>query len=150
MYLMLTSKARVVVQAVTDVTLIFSISSFLVLKDCLYVPKSRTNLIYISSLYKLNYLFLVNNKHVFIKLNNSFICSQSLIDSLYHISPLSIFPTNENYHISRKRKEPSTNKKTNLALIPRSYYWNKIQGLVKSGILPSLIIKDLSVYESYI
>lgn len=30
---------------------------------------------------------------------------------LYHISPLSIFPVNENYHISRKRKEPNTNKK---------------------------------------
>ena len=110
MYLTLASKARVVMQAVGDVTLIFSDNSLLTLKDCLYVPESKKNLILVSSLCKLNYSFLFNNKQVFIKLNNLFICSGSLIDSVYHVIPLSVLPINENYHISQKMKEPSTNQ----------------------------------------
>ena len=58
MYLTLTSEARIVMQVVGDVTLIFFNNSLLVLKYCLYVPKSRKNLILVSSLCKLNYSFL--------------------------------------------------------------------------------------------
>ena len=66
--------------------LFFLIIVFLVLKDCLYIFESRKNLILISSLCKLNYSFKIKNKKwVFIKLNNSFICSGSLIDSLYRV-----------------------------------------------------------------
>ena len=62
------------------------------------------------SLCKLNYLFLFKSKQFFIKLNNSFIYSRSLIDSLYHVSSLSVLPSNENYLISHKRKEPHSNQ----------------------------------------
>ena len=44
---------RIVVQEVGDITLI---------KDCLYVPKSRKNLILISSLNKSNYSIYFNKK----------------------------------------------------------------------------------------
>ena len=32
------------------------------------------------------------------------------IDNIYFASPLSIWPSNENNHISFRRKEPSTNQ----------------------------------------
>ena len=99
MYLTLASEARVSVQTMGDVTLIFYDNSFLVLKNCLYVLEFRKNFILVSSLYKLNYSFIFNNKQVFIKLNNFFICSRSLIDSLYLVIPLFVLPSNENDHI---------------------------------------------------
>ena len=80
-------------------------------KDYLYVPKSSKDLIMVSSLCKLNYLvFFFLNKRVFIKLHDSFIYSRSLIDNLYHVSLLSILPSNENYNVSYKRKKLSTNQ----------------------------------------
>ena len=57
MYLTLASKARLVVQAMEDVTFIFSYNSLLVLKDFLYVPEIMKNLISISNICKLNYSF---------------------------------------------------------------------------------------------
>ena len=33
-----------------------------------------------------------------------------MIDSLYHVSPLSVLPSNQNYHILHKRKKPSINQ----------------------------------------
>ena len=132
-----------------DVTLIFSNNSLLVLKYCLYVPESKKNLILVSCLCKLNYSFLFNNKQVFIKLNNSFICLRSLIDSLYVI-PLYALPSNENYHISQQRKEPNTNQTQLCHLNLGHINLYRIQRLVKSGILPSLILKDLPVCESCI
>ena len=53
MYLTLTFVVRIVVQEVGDITLI---------KDCLYVPKSRKNLILNSSLNKSNYSIYFNKK----------------------------------------------------------------------------------------
>ena len=50
MLMTLAFEARVIVQAMRDITLIFSNNSVLVLKNCLYVPKSRKNLIWVSSL----------------------------------------------------------------------------------------------------
>ena len=45
MYLTLTSIMRIIVQAVGDVTLVLKNNKDLELKDCLYVPKFRKNLI---------------------------------------------------------------------------------------------------------
>ena len=45
MYLTLTSIMRIIVQAVGDVTLVLKNNKHLELKDCLYVPKFRKNLI---------------------------------------------------------------------------------------------------------
>ena len=56
------------------------------------------------------FIVYIYNKRVFIKLNDSFICSRSLVDNLYCISLLSILPSNENYHVLHKMKEPITNQ----------------------------------------
>ena len=52
MYQTLAFEARVVVQAMRDVTLILNDSCLLELKDCFYVPESKKNLILVSSLCK--------------------------------------------------------------------------------------------------
>ena len=130
-YLNLASNERIVVQVVEDVTLILEMNCLLKLKNYLYIPKSRKNLILVSSLCKSNYIVFFNNQ-VIIKMNDLFICSGSLVDNLYHMTLLSLFPSNENNHISLKRKEPNTNQ---------TYLWHlhlshinlyKIQRLVKS------------------
>ena len=70
-------------EVVGDVTLILDDNCLLELKDCLYVPDSRKTLILVSSLCKQNYLFVfLYNKQIFSNLNDSFICSRSLIDNL--------------------------------------------------------------------
>ena len=137
-------------QAVRDVTLILDGSCLLELKDCLYVPKSRKNLISFSSLCKQNYSLAFYKKQVFIKMNDLFICLGSLVDNLYHVTSLFIQSSNENYHVSDNRKEPSINQTQYWHLHLGHINLNMIQKLVKSRILPPLIPKDLPVYESYI
>ena len=51
------------------------------------------------------------NKQVIIKMNNSIICSRPLINNLYPMTALSLLLSNENNHISLKRKQPITNQK---------------------------------------
>ena len=53
-------------------------------------------------------MLYIYNKQVIIKLNNLFICSRSLVDNLYRVSPLFVFSSNESYYVSSKRNEPST------------------------------------------
>ena len=89
---------------------------------------------------------LQNFECLFIKMNDLFICLGSLIDSFYYMTPLSVLPNNDNYHISRKRKEPSII----LHLCLGHINLNRIQRLVKCRILPSLILKELIASEFYI
>ena len=42
-------------------------------------------------------------------MSDLFICSKSLVDNLYHASPLFLLPSNENNHDLLQRKELSTN-----------------------------------------
>ena len=93
-----------------DVAPILDNSCLLELKDCLYVPEYRKNLILVSNLCKLNYSMVLNNKQVCSKMNDLFICLESLLDNRYYVSPLSLLPSNENNHIPLKRKEISTNQ----------------------------------------
>ena len=60
--------------AVGDYYLNFGRDRYLLLKDCLYVPSIRRNLILVSSLAKDGYSVLFNDS-VIIKLNKRFICS---------------------------------------------------------------------------
>ena len=53
-------------QAMGDITIVLEGKKYLELKDCLYVPESRKNLISISTLNKLDYSTYFN-KNVFIK-----------------------------------------------------------------------------------
>ena len=82
-------------QVMRDITLVLENNKHLELKDCLYVPKSRKNLISVSNLNKLDYSIYFN-KNVFIGSN---------LFCITHISLLSI----ENNHVSLIRKVFSTN-----------------------------------------
>ena len=106
-------------------------------------------MILISSLSKLNYSIYFD-KSVFIRNNDSFICSDPLVDNLIHITPISILPCVENHHISLKRNIPTTNQTYLWHLYLSHINLNKIQRLVKFGTLYSLVLKDLPVFESYI
>ena len=50
------------------------------------------------------------NKQVIIKINYSFICLRSLVESLYHVTSLLLLPSNKNHHISLKMNKPSSNQ----------------------------------------
>ena len=101
--------------AVGDYYLNFGRDRYLLLKDCLYVPSIRRNLISISSLVKDGYSVLFSD-YVIIKLNKRFICSGTLMDSLYIINPVS--PSLQQNELNNtnvlpcKRKEPSQMNQT--------------------------------------
>ena len=67
-----------------DVTLHFGGGKFLVLKDCLYVPSVRRNLISVSGLTCNGYSFLFNENSIFVKHGNDDICFGMLVDNLYY------------------------------------------------------------------
>ena len=73
-----------------------------------------------------------------------------MIDSLYCVISLSVLPSNKNYHISQKIKKPNTNQTRLWNLGLGHINLNRIQRLVKSGILPSLIPEDLPICKSCI
>ena len=73
-----------------------------------------------------------------------------MIDSLYCVISLSVLPSNKNYHISQKMKKPNTNQTQLWHLGLDHINLNRIQRLVKSGILPSLIPEDLPICKSCI
>ena len=79
---------KVAAVAVRDYYLNFGRDRYLLLKDCIYVPSIRRNLISISSLVNDGYSVLFNDS-VIIKLNKRFIYSRTLIDNLYIINPVS-------------------------------------------------------------
>ncbi|CAA0835599.1 Unknown protein, partial [Striga hermonthica] len=80
MYLGDASRASAV--AVGDVYLDFGLDRFLVLKDCLYAPCFRKNLISFSKLFMNGFSATFDNK-VIIRFSKMFICSGSLVDNLY-------------------------------------------------------------------
>ena len=79
---------KVAAVAVGDYYLNFGRDKYLSLKDYLYVPSIRRNLISVSSLVKDGYSVLFND-FVIIKLNKRFICSSTLMDNLYIINLVS-------------------------------------------------------------
>ena len=75
--------------AVGDLHLSFGRDKILILRNCLFVPSIRRNLVSISSLVKNGYSVYFN-KRVVIKENKRLICSGQLVDDLYiinHVSP---------------------------------------------------------------
>ena len=143
---------KVATVAVGDYYLNFGRERYLLLKDCLYVPSIRRNLISVSSLVKDGYSILFNDS-VIIKLNKRFICSSTLMDNVYIINPVS--PSLQQNELNNtnvlpcKRKEPSQMNQT--------YLWNLRLGhinlklvsrLVQNGPLGSLGLQALLVCES--
>ena len=69
-----------------DVSLLFGGHKVLILRDCLYIPNIRRNLISVSCLACNRYSASFNKKSVSI-INGVDICSEMLIDNLYLIEP---------------------------------------------------------------
>ena len=110
---------RVALVVVGDVHLSFNNDRSLLLKDCLYAPSIRRNLISVSCLAFYGYSVSFN-KLVVIKKNKSFICSGTLVDNIYIVNPIS--PTQQinilhnSIGLNLKRNEPS--------LVNQMYIWH--------------------------
>ena len=127
-------------------------SKVLILKDCLYVPNIHRNLISATYLGKHGY-YIILKHNVVIKNDKVFICFGNIVDGLYILSPdkhaLYNSKLDNNSHVkSLKRKFPSTND---------AYLWhlhlghinpNRIQRLIKDGLLEPLDFDGFLVCES--
>ena len=88
-YLHMGSVMKVAAVAVRDLHLSFGRDRILILRNCLFVPSIRRNLVSVSTWVKNGYSVYFN-KRVVIKENKCFICSGQLVDGLYiinHVSP---------------------------------------------------------------
>ena len=138
LFLTLADRSKIPVVAVGVFNLCFN-SRVLILKDCLYVPNVRRNLISATYLGKQGYCVILKDSIV-IKKDKVFICFGNVVDGLYILTPdkheLYNSELDNNSHVkSLKRKFPSTND---------AYLWhlhlghinsNKIQRLIKDGLL---------------
>ena len=151
MFLTLADGSRIPVVVVGVFNLCFN-SKVLILKDCLYVPNIHRNLISATYLGKHGY-YIILKHNVVIKNDKVFICSGNIVDGLYILSPdkhaLYNSKLDNNSHVkSLKRKFPSTND---------AYLWhlhlghinpNRIQRLIKDGLLEPLDFDGFLVCES--
>ena len=143
--------SRIPVVVVEVFNLCFN-SKVLILKDCLYVPNIHRNLISATYLGKHGY-YIILKHNVVIKNDKVFICSGNIVDGLYILSPdkhaLYNSKLDNNSHVkSLKRKFPSTND---------AYLWhlrlghispNRIQRLIKDGLLEPLDFDGFPICES--
>ena len=151
MFLTLADRSRIPVVVVGVFNLCFD-SKVLILKDCLYVPNIHRNLISATYLGKHGY-YIILKHNVVIKNDKVFICFGNIVDGLYILSPdkhaLYNSKLDNNSHVkSLKRKFPSTND---------AYIWhlhlghinpNRIQRLIKDGLLEPLDFDGFLVCES--
>ena len=149
--LTLANGSRILIIAVGVFNLCFD-SRVLILEDCLYVPNVCRNLISATYLGKHGYCVILKD-NVVIKNDKVFIYSGNIVDGLYILTPnkheLYNSELDNNSHVkSLKRKLPSTND---------TYLWylhlghinsNKIQRLIKDGLLEPLDFDGFPVYES--
>ena len=61
-------------------------NKILFLYEYLFVPRNKRNLISFSTLFKQGY-YILFNKNIFIKLNESYTCSGKLVNGIYLIIP---------------------------------------------------------------
>ena len=104
---------RVVAKVVGEMSLHFGGHKVLVLKDCLYVPNIRQNLISISCLACNGYSASFNKNSVSILNGEDKICYGMLIDNLYLIEPNTPLCINS-HESNHKRKESSSINLTHL------------------------------------
>ena len=125
----------------------------LVLQDYLFVLNFRQNLISVSSLFEQG-LIVEFHSFITIKSLSSVICSGEMLNDLYFLSPISyninnieIVDDDHNHHAKKRKVSNET------------YLWhlrlghinpNRIHGLVKSGILSTLVFEPIQVCESYL
>ena len=151
LFLTLADGSKIPVVAVGVFNLCFN-SRVLILKDCLYVPNVRRNLISATYLGKQGYCVILKDSIV-IKKDKVFICFGNIVDGLYILTPnkheLYNSELDNNSHVkSLNRKFPSTND---------AYLWhlrlghinsNKIQRLIKDGLLEPLDFDGFPISES--
>ena len=151
LFLTLADGSRIPVVAVEVFNLCFD-SRVLILEDCLYVPNVRRNLISATYLSKHGYCAILKD-NVVIKKDKVFIYSGNIVDGLYILTPdkhkLYNSELDNNSHVkSLKRKFPSTSD---------AYLWhlrlghinsNRIQRLIKEGLLEPLDFDGFPVYKS--
>ena len=130
-----------------EVSLRFGGHKILVLRDCLYVPQIRRNLILVSYLAMDGYSSIFNINSVSIKYGVDVICSVILKDNLYLIEPN--IPLSINSHESNhKRKERSSINKTHLWHLRLGHInLDRIRRLVTCGHLSPLDVTSLPVCE---
>ena len=129
-------------------------SRVLILEDCLYVPNVRRNLISATYLGRNGYCVILKD-NVVIKKDKVFIYSGNIVGGLYIINPdkhkLYNSELDNSSHVRLlKRKFPSTSD---------AYLWhlrlghinsNRIQKLVKDGLLEPVDFNEFPVYKSYL
>ncbi|GER47805.1 gag-pol polyprotein [Striga asiatica] len=132
---------KVAAVAVGDVTLSFD-SSSLVLRNCLYVPSFRKNLVSVSKLVMDGFSVSFDDM-VIIRFENRFICCGSLVGNLYVLKPNS--PTVQ--HNELNNVITTSNKRKESSQMNQAYLWHlrlghinlrRIQKLVASGHLGPL------------
>ena len=99
--------SKVTAVAVGVVSLHFPGGKILVLKDYLYVPNIRRNLISVSYLSCNGFSAIFNKNFVSIKYDIDEICYGMLVDNLYILEPISHLQVNL-HEYNHKRKEPSS------------------------------------------
>ena len=138
------------VMAVGLVELCFN-NKTLCLSDCLFVPDFKRNLVSVSCFVE-HGLTVQFNSSISIKSNNAFICSGLLINGIYFLTPMSYSinaienTDDEQFPLSKKRKVSNETYMWHLRL--GHINSSRIHGLVKSGILNSLIFEAIPVCES--
>ena len=101
--LLMGDTSRVAAVAVGVVTLHFEGGKFLVLDDCLYVPRVRRNLVSVFCLSCNGYSSVFNKYSFFVKYNDDIICRGMLSDNLYLLEPISL--QINSHETNYKRKE---------------------------------------------
>ena len=147
--LTLGSSATVSAVAIGVVVLQSQDNKTLILSDVLYVPLMRRNLILVSELSNKGYPFTFGIE-VVIKRNWSFICSGIKSNGLYVITPSvsdeSIMELNNSMvTLPTKRKEPSSNPTMLWHMRLSHINLNRINKLVKEGILGDLVLQPMEV-----
>ena len=123
-YINLGDGTRVSTVAVGDISISLGRNKILLLKDSLYIPSIRRNLISVSRLVDNGYSIYFSNS-VVIKLNKYFIYSGTLVDGLYiinHISPTQqLNELNNTNELPCKRKQSSELNQTYLGHLRLSH-----------------------------
>ena len=147
MFLTLADRSKIPVVTIGVCNLCFE-SRVLILEDCLYVTNVRRNLISATYVGKHGY-YVILKDNVVIKKDKVFICSGNIVDGLYILTPDKHEELDRNSHVkSLKRKFPSTNE---------AYLWhlrlghinsNRIQRLIKDGLLEPMDFDGFLVCKS--
>ena len=151
LFLTLADGSKIPVVAVGVFNLCFN-SRVLILKDCLYVPNVRRNLISATYLGKHRYCVILKD-NVVIKKDEVFICYGNIVDGLYILTPdkQELYNSeldNKSPIKSLKIKFPSTNDASLWHLRLGHINSNRIQRLVKDVFLEPLDFNEFPIYES--